>query len=347
MDDVDDAAHLANLSELHLSEEDAALLQRLSAKFEPLDSKYLVVQRGLSTAIKIVLKPRRLFPFLVKIDVKEEILAEAEGDRLLRLRVPPLSIAPLEAVEQGQTRAAIMYRYVTGGRVKDVVDRLDTCLARPDTAIGHAALAEVLDVVLKKCHWLDGDAVVRGIELPEIIPPPTPISSDLRDLLNRYERLRSEVLCIKAPHAIIHGDLHPKNILITRHGGPVIIDFHSARQDACIYSDYARLETYIQWQVPAAVSASFGRVSTRVYSGDPLILPRSRAPIASYIHTIRSVLYRNCLSRTVGLSEREIDTGYRGFLARQLIGYSLAAGRSDDNKHRAQEEARCLLSNVS
>ncbi len=346
MDAVDDGPHLVTLASLHLEEEDAELVTRLARRFAPLESKYLVIQRGLSTAIKIALKPARLFPFLVKIDVRDEVLAEAKGDRLLRLRVPPLSMPPFVAVEEGPHRAAIMYRYVTGGRVKEVVDRLDVYLSRVGVSAGQAALVDILDVILKKCHWLDGDSKVRSIELPDIVPPADAISKQLQDSVSRYRRLRVRLRDVRGPHAVIHGDLHPKNILLTRHCGPVLIDFRRAQEEACVYWDYARLETYIQWQVAESLSATFGRVSDRVYSGESLILPRSREPLASYIHTVRTVLWRNCLSRTVGLSQDEIDLGHRGHLVRQLLGYAMNVHHSDENRLRAHQQAQGLLQNV-
>src|ERR1051325_11447032 len=131
MDSVDDHTHLSLLNELNLDEEDTNLLNKLATRFTQ-ESRYLLVQRGLSTAIKVVLKPARLFPFLVKLDLKDEIEAEYSGDQLVRLRTPPLSIPPFEAFEKSDTHAALMYRYITGGRVKDVVDRLDIHLGKVD-----------------------------------------------------------------------------------------------------------------------------------------------------------------------------------------------------------------------
>lgn len=236
MDFVEDGPHLYSLDQLGLEVERTDLLRRLANLFPGVSVGYLILDRGLSTATKVVLKPKGLFPFIVKIDSLAEIRAELAGGELMRLRLPPLSLAPLEASIEANTLGAIMHRYVTGGRIKDKISRLDIHLDRCSPETAQRIITETLDVILKKCHWLDGAFVLREVSLEDVRPEPGIDTTSWRRLSDKFDRLRNRLRGIRAPHAIVHGDLHAKNILIGRTGAPVLVDFRNAAADTCVYA---------------------------------------------------------------------------------------------------------------
>ncbi len=220
---------------------------------------------------------------------------------------------------------------------------LDVYIGRIAPEAGLALLTELFDVVLKKCHWLDGKCEVLPLELPELPEPdPDVDGSAWEEIRGIYNRHRQQALRVGAPYAVVHGDLHPKNVLITRNQVPVLIDFSFVKTRSCVYMDYAKFEVHLQFQVPDRVASEFRRVSERVFSAEPLILPRSRTPLASYIHMIRSILWRDCLSNTIRLSNDEIDLGYRGYLLFYLARLWSKTSRTNGARDRAYAEIRSL-----
>ena len=122
MDVVDDyGGEFVAFDALPLSDVDRTVLLRATARFQPRTVRYLPLARGRSPATKVILKPEALFPLIVKINSAAAIEAEYQGDRLIRDRVPPLSIPPLEGVYFEADRGAIAYRYITGGRVRELL----------------------------------------------------------------------------------------------------------------------------------------------------------------------------------------------------------------------------------
>jgi hypothetical protein len=102
MDYVDDyQGTFSSLDELNLQPYDQALLRRIAGRFDPSPVRYFVLERGRSSAIKVVAKPETLFPLLIKLDTDQNIRAEVAGDQLLdtdchlcrSLRSKPLSTA--------------------------------------------------------------------------------------------------------------------------------------------------------------------------------------------------------------------------------------------------------------
>jgi serine/threonine protein kinase len=285
MDYVDEInAKLIDFEDLKLNNIDASLILAVQAKLKGIKIRFLPIERGLSGTMKFVIKPDTLFPLLAKIGNIKEIRQEVEGDKLLRLRVPPLNIPPFFMYREKNDRAILVYRYITGGRVIDLVDRLDVYLGS-FTSKGPADLfEEIFDTVLKKCHWLDGKFKINPIKLPELEDPENGIDPTIwGKIASIYSNTKSKVKSVVAPYGITHGDLHPKNILLTRDRTPVIIDFAFSKQNSCIYIDYAKLEVLLQFQIQSKVTEEFERVRNRVYSSEPLILPRSLAPLAVYL----------------------------------------------------------------
>ena len=339
MDIIDDQqVHLQALSDLSLSSEDEALPQRLASRLSGKTCQFLVLDRGLSSATKVVLKPKTLFPLLVKLDDLAAIALEAQGDALLRNRMPPLSIPPLEGVERGETRGAIAYRYVTGGRVRHVVRRFDTALLQLNTYRALQIIDDVFDVILKKCHWLDGQYEMRPVELPELQSTDAN-DPDSRTLLERYERARRACRAIRAPHAIVHGDLHAKNILVTRDDAPVLLDFSRARSGVCHFLDYATFEAPLQFQVDGSLAEKFWQNEGLQYGTTPLIIPHSNSKLAACIHRIRSNLWQGCTRHAVAMEPRVIDLVYRGFLIGCLIRLYLRKNNSTETRMRAYRQA--------
>lgn len=345
MDYVDEKrAKFVEFTDLGLCKTDQELIKQLTSKFSGTKIYYLKIDRGLSKENKLVIKPSSLFPFLIKIGKKEEILNEQKGYQLIHFRIPPSNIPQLEDFRTLEDRAALMYRYITGGRVSDRVNRLDNYLGTVQSDAALPILKEILDVVIKKCHWLDGHFKMLPIVLPELENPQEDVDFSIwEEITNIYNKIRERAQRIKAPHGIVHGDLHPKNILVTRNQVPVLIDFNFVKPCSCIFIDYAKLEVYLQFQLDSQITDNFWRISERVYSNEPLILPRSDKAVASYIHAIRSTLWKNCLSISVGLKNEEIDLGYRAYLLYCLIRFWSRVGSSAFSREVALKEIRSLV----
>jgi serine/threonine protein kinase len=339
MDIVDEIrGRLQPLDGLGLSPVDEQLVTSLLAPWSDREILYLPINGGLSGAIKIFAKPRSLFPFIVKIGDAHVIEREHIGDKVIRLRVPPLNIPPLVGYDCRNGRAAIMYRYITGGRVRDRVDRLDQYLSRVSDERGTSIVRELFDTVLRKCHWMDGDFKMRPVRMKPLDDPEPGIAKTEWSQVNAaYELLRRDAEQHQAPHAIIHGDLHPKNVLVTRDGAPVLIDFAFVGQGACVFRDFGKFEVGLQFELDESLRDRFRKVALRVHSGEPLILPRTDGGIGLLIHTVRSILWRDCLSRTVGMTADTIDTVYRAYLAYSLARVFSRASNSHEARRAAYE----------
>jgi len=349
MDFVDDEyPELAAIDSLGLAENDVQLLEQFGERFTPLPVRGLIVARGLSSATKVVLKPQSLFPLLVKLDDAEGIRREEAGDRLIRDRTPPLSIPPLEGVLYSNSRAAIAYRYVTGGRVRHVVRRLDNEISKLSTYRLLQMTDDIFDVILKKCHWLDGRYELLPIRLPEKISDSEIINDPQWDeLRTMYESVKSMARSLRAPHAIVHGDLHAKNILVTRDDAPVLIDFSFAGERECQYKDYAKLESSLQFQCDGTIAEEMWRHEQLIYGPTPLIVPHSNTKLAACIHRIRSNLWQGCTRKSLQMSSEEVDAGYRSFLVYNLVRIYGRDNNSRNTKQRAYHQAMALFNGFS
>jgi len=343
----DEQAEFTSIEGLALSSEDTGLLNKIAARYDR-PVRAMPISRGLSSATKVVLKPQSLFPILVKIDDASDIKREEAGDRLLRERTPPLSMPPIEGVWYGKQRAAIAYRYITGGRVRQMARRFDTELVKLDTYQALRIIDDIFDVILKKCHWLDGLYELRPIQLPDKISD-IEITNDPQwdELRSLYARVQEDARRIRAPHAIVHGDLHAKNILVTRDGAPVIIDFAFAASSACQYQDYAKLESTLQFQVDGALADQMWRHESLIYGPTPLIIPHSNTKLAACIHRVRANLWQGCTRRSLQMENDEIDAGYRSMLIYHFVRLYGRNDNSRDTKQRAYHQARGLASGLA
>jgi len=346
MDYVDDFnADFIEIEALHISDDDKALLREICQPYEKNRVRYVVIERGLSGAVKLVAKPECLFPLFIKLDSAEAISREEAGDRLIRNRVPPLSIPPLEAVVLRENRGAIAYRYVTGGRVRHLIRRFDTALRELSTYKALAIIDDIFDVILKKCHWLDGQYKVCPIRLPEM-PTTSELNSDSNwiDMLNCYEQVRDFCSRIDAPHAIVHGDLHAKNVLVTRDDTPVLIDFSMAKTDTCQYLDFAKFESCLQFQVDGLLAEEMWRTESLMYGKTSLIIPHSNSKLAACIHRIRSNLWQGCTRLSLQMDSEVIELGYRGYLIYCLMRLYSRTANSTDSRNRAYHQVKSLFS---
>lgn len=346
MDYVDDlnGRFVETLVDLGLDDDACSLIEKAVSRFTPLKVRYFILQRGLSNVYKVVAKPETLYPLLIKIGPRKEIDPEIAGDKLLRDRMPPLSIPPLEEVLHGETYSLIAYRYVTGGRVRDLIKRFDTELPSLDTYSSIEVIDNIYDIALKKSHWLDGQFEIKEIELPPLFTPDHLRSNnDWIVIRDRYEQYRNEIEGTPAPYGIVHGDLHSKNVLIARGNIPVLIDFSMAEQNACHYIDFSKLEVHLQFQIDKDVAEKMWRVRELVYGNDSLILPRSNTKLLACIHRIRSNLWQGCSRREVGMKSDDIDKGYRGFLLFSLARFYSRDKNAMQNREIAWEEFFSLL----
>lgn len=343
MDFIDERrGEYTNLENINLAVAEAEIVRMLSG----LENKKILfrqINRGLSNEIKLIAKPQSLFPFFIKVGDHSEVQKEYEGYKLLRLRVPSINIPHFEKIKYYKDKAGIMYRYVTAGLISDKISRLDSFIGEDNQIYSEALIKELFDVVMKKCHWFDGQAPLKTIKLPPLELPQQGYDQKTWDKLTEYyESIKGRAEKCKAPHAIIHGDLHPKNVLVTKNYVPIIIDFSMADEDSCVYRDYAKLEIHLQFQARESVAKQFLHIAQRTYTSGELILPRSNREISSCIHALRCTLWKTCLSKTFGLTNQEIDTGYTGYLMYYLIRFWSKTGNSFKARELALSEIRSL-----
>ena len=344
MDFVDEnRGEYTSLENIELPSIEAEIIRRLTTSLENGEILFRQINRGLSKEIKLIAKPQSLFPFFIKVGDYAEIQKEYDGYKLLRLRVPSINIPHFEKIEYFKDKAGIMYRYVTAGLISDPVSRLDQFIGDDNQIFSETLIKEIFDVVLKKCHWLDGQASIKKICLPPLQPPQEGYDPRIwTELKEHYQNLKESAERCKAPYAIIHGDLHPKNVLVTKNYVPIIIDFTMVDEDSCVYRDYAKLEIHLQFQARESVAKQFYHIAQRTYTRGELILPRSNREISNCIHALRSTLWKICLSKTFGLTNQEIDTGYTGYLMYHLIRFWSKTGNSPKARELALSEIRCL-----
>ena len=341
MDRVDNSSpSYGSLNSLQLSKDEENLVRKLCIKFGLIDCKYFVLNRGLSSAIKLILKPIETFPLLIKIDHAHEIMMELNGDQIFRHRVPPLSIPPLVGTIFEKEKGLIAYRYVTGGRVRDAIKRFDTEFGNISTYTSLRIVDEIFDVILKKCHWLDEQYEMKPIELPEL-PFPKELKDDARwnELFKKYKKIKNELSHYRAPHAITHGDLHPKNILLSRNNSPILIDFAKVQLNQCQYNDFAKLETSLQFQCSKDLAEPYWRIQDLMYGPTELIVQRSTRKLATTISRIRANLWQGCMRSSIRMPYTEVEKGYRGFLFFHLARIYSRIGNSQDTRNRANDQA--------
>lgn len=345
MDFVDEKrGRFISIENLGLTDVELSLFHKILQRIPDKELYFMKLDRGLSGESKIVVKPSFLFPLLVKIGESIQIKREYNGYRLIELRIPAFNIPHLVDKEFDNNKSALVYRYITRGLVSDPVNRLDVYIQEESKYAAISILKELFDVILKKCHWLDGHFEMKPISLPVLESPQDGVDISIwKWLQSYYEWFKVEACKYRAPHGIVHGDLHPKNILIARNDLPIIIDYSMTCDKSCVYIDYAKLEVHLQFQVKSNVSGDFWHISDRVYSGDPLILPRSNRVLASCIHTVRSTLWKICLSKVVGLTNEQIDFGYRSYLLYYLIRFWSKIGNSNEARETALREIKSLV----
>lgn len=304
------------------------------------------ISRGLSTSRKILIKSAGKFPYVVKLDSSNSIQRELNGDRLIRPRVPSLSIPDLAFSKIDGDAGILAYRYVTKGRIFDPPQRLDAWAETASKSDLVTAIDSLYEIVLKKLHWSDGDVRSEKISAPKLKFQATWENEDAHRILSDYE----EVLKVSGvdsfgridcPVGGVHGDLHAKNILVDSPQRLILLDFDKVEMDAPIVKDYVRLDLYLPLAAlirrtdPLTAMGmprphykeydpmSFMQVVTRLYRGSELEYPRSSRPLASAVHEIRSSFWRGCMSNTVKMTPESTRNVYRVFLAFEMAKYLL------------------------
>ncbi|WP_312430699.1 phosphotransferase [Lacrimispora sp.] len=327
---------------------------------DPTRAKYMVISKGLSTAAKVVIKIEGLYPFLAKIDKKNNTDKEYEGYQNLQFHIDSANLLSFIAYEKSEQTGLLLFRYITKGRVKYQYERFDTFLNSVDLLHINEEIINLVDNIFdstfKKCHWGDGHPNMHHIKFKPfedfIFDDNFFNAEQLNDIEQSYIANIQKCEYIYAPHGRIHGDLHPKNILIGMNNIPIIIDFTHVKTDACIFKDYAKLETFFLFQVPNKFSSRFFEKDVkqtlfeRHYSVEPLILPRSvHNPISRVIQEIRTLLWKNCLSLTINMNYHDIDAIYRAYLTYYFIQLCRRAGVEENTRKRAYKGI-CYLSGI-
>ncbi|MDQ6949923.1 MAG: aminoglycoside phosphotransferase family protein [Actinomycetota bacterium] len=293
------------------------------------------ISRGRSIAQKVVIKPSGLFPLLVKLDTSDRIQTELHGDRIIRLRVPSVSIPdPVWHETRGAT-GILAYRYVTHGRLVERAQRLDVWASTVPKHQLLRLLDRLYESVLKKMHWQDGRTTAQEITPPGIDQP---IHGSLqRSIKMAYDAHVQRTVggsVLRCPVGIVHGDLHAKNVLVDSGGAPILIDFDRVSYGQPIVLDYVKMDVFLPLSACTSLPADptrgpdleysievHQRVASRLYRAGELIVPRSMRPLASAVHEVRSVFWRGCVSRTGGMDPGDVDDVYGVFLAHALARY--------------------------
>jgi hypothetical protein len=350
---VDEVHQLSNglfddPADLGITSEQTALLAQLIADLPPGKYRYKLLARGLGPCAKIVVKPDWKFPLLVKIGTASQIRREIQGYETLFLEIPSENLLPpVRSLFRGEM-GAVAYRFVTGGRVKHQYRRLDDVLSTDPVPSGARAgmLDDIFRVALLKAHFRDGrraPSEIDGSGLASLVDAACYENDIVASTdVERFRKLSQGP--ILSPYGIIHGDLHLKNIIMTRHDCPILIDYEQVEGDAPIYRDYAKFEISLQFHVTHSRALSYDERSYLFRA--PVFAASAKAafdhPYVQYATTIRRRLHRRC-TKTAGLSSEEADRGYRLFLSYYLLRLAAAPYATNTARDLAREEARLLL----
>lgn len=341
---------LVTINQLDLTNQEIEVLKNLLEKiFAERDVKnflFLQINRGLSKAKKIAAKPHNLYPLMIKISSKREILEEYEGYRNLRFKVNSSNLLFCEGIAYNGETGGIAYQYVTRGRVRDTYDRLDTIPrdgSKEDTERVIRIINNVFESALKKCHF--GHGLPKDVRPVTFSKENTSIFTDnlfseeqQSQIINVYNEIIGKACGILAPFGTVHGDLHPKNVIVGINDIPILIDYNYVKSGECIYTDYAKLEVHMLTMFPRKVTASFfnRKLFERQFSFEPLILPRSgRDFLSAVIFEIRKNLWKNSMSNDIGRNYLEIDKVYRAYLAYHFLKIVKKCGVSEWSRRMA------------
>lgn len=335
---------LVKIEALGLQDQEVEIIKKLLSEIftdQRIEEFYfLQIHRGLSDAKKIAVKPHNLYPLLIKISTASEILKEYEGYKTLKFRINTSNLLQCEGYSQDKDKGAIAYHYVTKGRVRDTYDRLDTMPENGDPkdverVVGVVNL--VFEYALKKSHF--GHGLPKDIRPINLNTESNSVFTDcffnhseICEVINTYNSIINCSSGILAPFGTVHGDLHPKNILVGMNDIPILIDYSYVTKGECIFLDYSKLEVYSITMFPAKVTNSFfeRKLFERQYSTDPLILPRSSKDfLSSVIFEIRKNLWKNCMSNNIGMNYIDIDKAYRAYLSFHFLKVAKNVGVSD------------------
>ncbi len=107
----------------------------------------------------------------------------------------------------------------------------------------HEELERVVNAIF---HNMSSSAVSASIDIPGLAATPNPLNI-YRDILNATLKGRS---------SLVHGDLHPRNVLVDEAGKGWLIDFAKVTTRHNIF-DFIKLETYIRMMILAPLQADF------------------------------------------------------------------------------------------
>lgn len=341
---------LVKIEELNLTDQETGIIKNLLntifLDYDINEFYFMQINRGLSKAKKIAVKPHNLYPVIIKISDKNDILKEYTGYKNLKFRVNTSNLLYCEGVSYCEDIAGIAYHYVTKGRVRDTYDRLDTLPQNGDRetlARVVNIITNVFDYALKKSHFGHGlPKDIRKVEFSHINKSVFSDNyfSDMEkdEIIKAYNKIIIAAENIQAPFGTIHGDLHPKNILVGMNDIPILIDYNYVKSNECIYIDYAKLEVHMLTMLPQNITNSFfeRKLFDRQYSTEPLILPRSEKDfLSSVVFEIRKILWKNCMSNNVGRNYIEIDKAYRAYLAHHFLRIAKKEGVSEWSRNMA------------
>jgi hypothetical protein len=328
----------SGIDQLNLDAIDQALLHRILAVMPTGRFTCKRVDARSLKAVKVAFIFEDEPSYLVKIDKCEVISSELRGYELISKYVPKENIPRLYQHEVLDDRAALIYSFLEDTNLL----HLNTYLSRLPFTACDAVLESVLIGALGQCHWHSENSHLSFPAVPDLPACPADVSrKEYDEILSIHDWIKAGSLKIRAPHGIIHGDLHSYNILCAHEMLPVLIDFDYVQDNACIYRDYSKLELYAQlhwldndkWKVEIPASYLLYPDTANANSSE-----------STSIRTIRKILWANCYQS--GLDSSEVLKGYRIYLVYDLMKVIVRPVFPHYARQRAHTLLGCLLGNL-
>lgn len=188
--------------------------------------------------------------YFLKIGPADAIRRELAGYRILAAAGVARHMPQIWRALVADRVGGIVYEDLTALGVR-TLDRHWLAGAQPDLAV---CLSTVLTRVLicqRHHNWAPFEAPIDIGGLESDLP--------LAERLFWQELPKTCLPCaslLRAPRTVIHGDLHPHNVLVATDSRLFLVDYDLTEEDGWLLSDYARLELYLhlhfeqeaQWQ---------------------------------------------------------------------------------------------------
>jgi excisionase family DNA binding protein len=189
---------------------------------------------------------------LLKDDVLQYDLCPAEEGELVQInglkvvRIKPWAATLAHAQEDKEDQIRVRVEYKQGSDIAEQMYIGQRVVVRGQVRFTRQGLLErVVQIVFRDCSEVqvspNDDQVLTGLGRG---PHPNPLKLYPASLDELFDVYRS----------VIHGDLHPRNVLVDQLGRPWLIDFGRVREGHTLF-DFIKLETYLRLDVLSDMSS--------------------------------------------------------------------------------------------